>query len=72
MPARNRRLAEKKQFEVKREVDRNKDVAIDVHAMALDGGAVVYGIAEDAHGRPTVPAPIELAGQRERMRSSGR
>ena len=65
--ARNGRLAEKKQFEVKREVGRNKDVAIDVNAMALDGGAVVYGIAEDAHGRPTVPAPIELAGQRERI-----
>ena len=58
--ARNGRLAEKKHFEVKREVGRNKDVAIDVNAMALDGGAVVYGIGEDAHGRPTVPAEHEL------------
>ena len=58
--ARNGRLAEKKHFEVKREGGRNKDVAIDVNAMALDGGAVVYGIGEDAHGRPTVPAQHEL------------
>jgi hypothetical protein len=65
--ARSGRLVEKKRFEAKREVGRNKDVAIDVNAMALDGGAVVYGIAEDANGRPTIPAPIELAGQRERI-----
>ena len=35
--------------------------------MALGGGAVVYRIAEDANGRPTIPAPIELAGQPERI-----
>jgi len=62
--ARSGRLVEKKRFEAKREVGRNKDVAIDVNAMALDGGAVVYGIAEDANGRPRIPAPIELGGQR--------
>jgi hypothetical protein len=65
--AQNGQLLEKKGFEAKREIGRNKDVAIDVNAMALEGGAVVYGIAEDAHGRPTIPAPIELAGQRERI-----
>jgi hypothetical protein len=65
--ARGGRLVEKKRFEAKREVGRNKDVAIDVNALALDGGGVVYGIAEDAQGRPTIPAAIELAGQRERI-----
>ena len=28
---------------------------------------ILYGVDEDAHGHPTVPPPIELAGVRERI-----
>ncbi len=35
------------------------DVAIDVCAMTVDGGVVVWGVGEDEHGRPTVPAPFK-------------
>lgn len=40
---RSGQFLEKERFEAKREVGRNKDVAIDVNAMALDGGAVSTG-----------------------------
>jgi len=36
-----------------------------VSALTVDGGLLIYGIAEDEHGRPTVPTPIDLAGARE-------
>ena len=46
---------------------RSKDLAIDVAAMANDGGTLLYGVGEDEHGRPTVPNPFELAGAAERV-----
>ncbi len=46
---------------------RGKDLAIDVAAMATDGGSLLYGLGEDENGRPTVPQPFELAGARERV-----
>jgi hypothetical protein len=46
---------------------KSKDLAIDVAAMANDGGILLYGIGEDEHGRPTVPNPIGLSGAAERV-----
>jgi hypothetical protein len=46
---------------------RNKDLAVDVAAMAIDGGRLVYGVAEDDHRQPTMLRPIELAGAPERV-----
>lgn len=63
-------LKEKTRFEVKRELPvskKNADVAVDVSALTVDGGLLIYGIDEDEHGRPTVPAPIELTGARQRI-----
>ena len=68
--ARSGNLEETHTFEAKRELPqakKNVDVAIDVCAMTVDGGVVVWGVGEDEHGRPTVPAPFELKGQPERV-----
>jgi len=46
---------------------RNADIATDVAAMATDGGVLLYGVAEDREGRPTMPRPIPLARARERV-----
>jgi hypothetical protein len=46
---------------------RSKDLAVDVAAMANDGGTLLYGVGEDDHGRPMVPNPFELAGAAERV-----
>jgi hypothetical protein len=46
---------------------KSKDLAIDVAAMANDGGTLLYGVGEDEHGRPAVPKPFELAGAAERV-----
>jgi hypothetical protein len=60
LATRSGRLVEKR-FEAKREVGRDKDVAIDVNAMALDGGAVVYDPDREAisiiacGGKPNIP-----------------
>lgn len=70
--ARDGLLTEKARFEAKAQLPekkRNVGVAIDVSAMTVDGGLVIYGIAEDEHRRPTVPSPITLAGARERIDS---
>jgi hypothetical protein len=32
-----------------------------------DGGALLYGIAEDEHERPTIPQPIPLTGAADRI-----
>jgi hypothetical protein len=40
---------------------------VDVAAMSTDGGALLYGIAEDEHGRPTISQPISLAGAADRL-----
>jgi len=47
--------------------NKSRDLAIDVAAMASDGGTLIYGIGEDEHGRPTKLKPIELAGAEERV-----
>src|SRR5687767_12299532 len=63
-------LNEKARFEVKRELPaskKNADLAVDVSALTVDGGLLIYGVDENEHGRPTVPAPIELAGARQRI-----
>lgn len=46
---------------------KSKDLAIDVTAMANDGGTLLYRVGEDEHGRPTVLNPIALSGARERV-----
>jgi hypothetical protein len=63
-------LKEKTRFEVKRELPasgKNADLAVDVSALTVDGGLLIYGIDEDEHERPTVLAPIELVGARQRI-----
>lgn len=45
----------------------NADIAVDVSAMTVDGGVLIYGVGEDEHGRPTNRRPIELPGARERI-----
>ncbi len=66
-------LEETHTFDAKRELPPegsskgNRDLAVDVAAMTVDGGTLLYGVGEDADGRPTVPTPIALAGQRERI-----
>ncbi len=47
--------------------DKSKDLAIDVAAMASDGGTLLYGVGQDEHKRPTIPQPFSLAGARERV-----
>lgn len=46
---------------------RSHTLAVDVAAMTVDGGVLVYGLSEDEHRRPTIPKPIELTGARERI-----
>jgi hypothetical protein len=45
----------------------NPDIAVDVSAMTVDGGVLVYGVGEDENKRPTRLTPIELAGSPERI-----
>ncbi|MDQ3302895.1 MAG: ATP-binding protein [Actinomycetota bacterium] len=42
-------------------------MAVDVAAMANDGGTLLYGVDEDDHGEPAVRTPIQLDGARERV-----
>src|SRR3954470_9501312 len=68
--ARAGELPETPSFDAKADLPsakKNADVAIDVAAMATDGGALLYGVAEDEHKRPTIPQPITLAGAAERI-----
>ncbi len=46
---------------------KSKDLAIDVAAMATDGGTLLYGVGENENREPTVPKPFSLAGARERV-----
>lgn len=46
---------------------KSKDLAIDVAAMANDGGTLLYGVGEDENDRPTVLQPLVLPGARERV-----
>ena len=63
-------LTEGPTFEAKREIGHknNKEIAKDICAMTIDGGVIIYGIAEDdEHKRLTQLAPFELKGQAERL-----
>lgn len=64
-------LPETSSFDAKRELPatpkKNADLATDVAAMAMDGGVLLYGVAEDEHGRPTIPAPFPLVGGADRI-----
>jgi len=65
----NASLEETPIFDAKREIPpKNVDLAKDCAAMAnTAGGVIVFGIDEDASGRPTIPTPFELKGQREKI-----
>jgi len=45
----------------------NAEIAVDVSAMTVDGGVLIYGVGEDEHEQPARLCPIELAGARERI-----
>jgi hypothetical protein len=63
-------LAETATFDAKASLPakgKSKDLAIDVAAMANDGGTLLYGVGEDEDRRPTVAQPFKLAGARERV-----
>jgi hypothetical protein len=45
---------------------KNHDLAVDVSAMTVDGGSIIYGLGEDKNERLTVLSPIDLAGAPER------
>ncbi len=64
------RLAETPTFDAKASLpteNKNVELAKDVAAMATDGGVLLYGVAEDDHGQPTIPEPIPLQGTPERV-----
>jgi hypothetical protein len=68
--ARDGELEETPSFDAKEALPargKNASLAVDVAAISTDGGALLYGIAEDEHERPTVPKPIPLAGAVERI-----
>jgi hypothetical protein len=46
---------------------KNEDIAVDIAAMTTDGGAIVYGVAEDKAQGTFSPSPITLAGAVERI-----
>jgi hypothetical protein len=63
-------LEETHTFDAKRALPtpkKNHDVAVDVDAMTVDGGSLLYGLGEDDNDRLTVLAPMELAGVPERV-----
>lgn len=60
-------LEETATLDFKREISKSKDLARDVAAMANDGGVLVFGVGEDANGRPNILAPFALEGQVEKI-----
>src|SRR5690349_17524463 len=62
-------LEETSTFDAKREIPaKNSDTAKDVSAMANSaGGVILYGVGEDENARLTIPNPIPISGQRERI-----
>jgi hypothetical protein len=55
-------------FDAKKELpSKNLEIAKDIAAMTNDGGVIIYGIGEDEHRRLTIPSPIPLKGQAERI-----
>ena len=68
--ARSGELEETPAFDAKADLPvprKNSSLAVDVAAMATDGGALLYGVGEDAQNRPTVPVPIALTGAADRV-----
>lgn len=68
--ARRGNLTETPSFDAKADLpspNKNASLAVDVAAMTTAGGALLYGIGEDAQGQPTIPQPIALAGQADRV-----
>src|SRR5690606_33996564 len=64
------RLGEGPYLDLKQELGEGKraniELAKDLAMFANDGGCLIYGVAEPQKGR-FVPAPIQLAGLRERV-----
>jgi hypothetical protein len=46
---------------------KNHDLAVDVDAMTVDGGSLLYGLGEDRNKRLTVLSPVDLVGAPERI-----
>lgn len=69
--ARAGELEESPAFDAKAQLPENRkknaDLAVDVAAMSTDGGVLLYGVAEDDAGVPSVLQPLVLAGARERV-----
>jgi hypothetical protein len=68
--ARAGELPESPSFDAKADLPQPREIAalaVDVAAMASDGGVLLYGVGEDEKGRPTVPTPIDLSGAGERI-----
>lgn len=65
----NGSLEETLTFDAKRELpQKNSEIAKDASAMANSaGGVIIFGIDEDTSGRPSIPTPFELKGQREKI-----
>lgn len=67
----NGSLEETLTFEAKKELppkNKNSEIAKDASAMAnTAGGVIIFGIGEDVSGRPTIPTPFELKGEREKI-----
>ncbi|MDA0242863.1 MAG: ATP-binding protein [Chloroflexi bacterium] len=64
-------LEETTVFDVKRDLPsskKNLDIAIDIAAMTVDGGVIIYGIDEDQDGCPTILSPLDnFRNQKERI-----
>jgi hypothetical protein len=45
---------------------RSKEIAVDVAAMANDGGTLLYGVGDDEDGRLTIPKPFRASANRLR------
>jgi predicted HTH transcriptional regulator len=57
-------------FEVKAQLpgaSKNSDIAADVAAMAVEGGYIIYGVAEDKAAGTFTANPIPLKGEKERI-----
>ncbi len=55
-------------LDFKREVgSKSREIAKDIAAMANDGGVIIYGVAEDKGGKPTILSPFPLEGVAERI-----
>lgn len=60
-------LAETATFDAKEGAPKSPDLAVDVCAMTVNGGVLLFGAGENVDGtRVTEERPIELVGQRER------